>query len=386
MLMTRVILAGRLFVVVAAAALLGSCAAREYPDARGAGAVPLRAGAAEPAATPQRFEYSKLAMGARARIVVYAPDEPTARDAASAAFARIEALEQVMSDYRADSELSRLNAAPPGEPVEVSEELWTILETARRTWERTNGAFDPAAGELSLLWREARRTGVLPSDEALAAARARSGMGKVKLIDERRGRRRLLVRVEPPGVRFDLGGIGKGLAAEEAVRVLRERGTPVCLVALGGDIAAGSPPTGKPGWVVSVETGLEADATADDGDDVLLLGEGMNASTSGDVEQFAKMGGVRYSHIFDARTGRALTTRRAATVVGTDGAAVDAWATALSVIGSERADAWQMMGAAELPAARLVERDALGVDRVFTSRLWSVLARRADGGPRAPGN
>lgn len=260
-------------------------------------------------------------MGVRTRIVVYAPAAAAAEAGAAAAYEEIGRLEQVMSDYRPDSEVSRLSAGSGGPPVRISQDLFVVLEAAQRPAAETGGAFDVTAGPLVRLWREARRTGVMPAAPDVAEARKRVGYGKVVLDPAAR-----TARLTTPGMQLDLGGIGKGYAAQAAVNVLRQRGLPRCLVALAGDIVVGDAPPGEHGWAI--------DTPLLPGGRVVLADAAV--STSGDTEQFVEIGGVRYSHIVDPRTGLGLTTRAAVTVIAPDGTTADSFATAICVAGAEK--------------------------------------------------
>lgn len=252
-------------------------------------------------AVPQRFEYSQVAMGVRARIVLYAEDEPAAQQAASAAFDRIAYLEDVMSDYRPTSELMRLCAKAGGPPVHVSPELLFILTKSQDLAERSGGAFDVTVGPLVRLWRQARKSGVLPTPAERIAARRLVGWRKMR-IDPKSS----TVRLAVPGMRLDLGGIAKGYACDEAIRVLKEQGIESALVEMGGDIAVSRPPPGNDGWEIEVA-----------GKTMILSNEAI--SSSGDTEQFVEIGGKRYSHIVDPKTGLGLTSRIAVTVVAPAG-------------------------------------------------------------------
>ena len=115
-----------------------------------------------------------------------------------------------------------------------------------------------------------------------------------------------------PDMQLDLGGIAKGYAADQALAVLRSHGLPRALVAASGDIAVGDPPPGKRNWRVAVG---KLDATNGEPARILYLNNAA-VSTSGDAEQFVEIGGRRYSHIVDPRTGVGLTERLQVTVIG----------------------------------------------------------------------
>ena len=268
----------------------------------------------------ERFEFTRLCMGVQTRIVLYGPDQEKADDAARVAFDEIDRLEQVMSDYRPDSELMRLSAASGRGPQQVSADLHRVLERALEMAEATDGAFDPTLGPLTELWRETRKTGVAPDLRRLEAARTRTGWRNLSL-----GRLPATANLLLRDMKLDLGGIGKGFAADRARGVLRTLGHRTCMVALAGDIAVGDPPPEQGGWRVAV-AGVE---------DVLLL-QNTCVSTSGDAEQFVEIGGVRHAHILDPRTGLGITRSVQSTVIAPDGATADALGTALCVMPPER--------------------------------------------------
>lgn len=267
----------------------------------------------------ERREFRELHMGMEVRIVLYAADEVRARSAARAAFDRIEELENIMSDYRPESELRQLEGRT-SEWVSVSQPLFDILARSVEVAEATDGAFDPTAGPLVALWRESRRTTQLPERRKLDSARALIGWYRIKM--DTIGRR---VRLTLPGMQLDLGGIAKGDIVQRALVELRARGAPSALVEAGGDIAVGDAPPGKHGWVISA------------GDSSFTL-INTKISTSGPQTQFVEIGSVRYSHVVDPRTGLGLTNSYGAIVISTDGALADALATALTVLGPEQVD------------------------------------------------
>lgn len=280
---------------------------------------------------PRRFEFTQLAMGDRARIVLYATDEDHARAAAKAAFIRIDELERVMSDYRGESEVMMLatRGAEGSTGARVSEDLFGVLLRAKEVAAATGGAFDPTMGPVVRLWRDARRTGRMPDEDARAAALA--AVGHERLVIDERTR---TVRLTAPGMRIDLGGIGKGYGADAAAEVLKGAGVRSYLVALGGDIVTGAAPPGEEGWRITVGPG--------EGQDVLV--EWAAVSTSGDSEQFVEIDGVRYSHIVDPRTGLGVVGAPRVTIVAASGTLADATATALSVLGGEALETAKRLG------------------------------------------
>jgi thiamine biosynthesis lipoprotein len=273
-----------------------------------------------------RFERAELHMATPFRLVAYAPDEATAAAAFDAAMERIGQLDSAFNDYDPSSELSRLGAASPTpEPVPVSEDLWRILERATAFAELTDGAFDPTLGPLTRLWRRSRRLGRLPSADVLHSAQSAAGYRHLRLQRQHRG-----VALDRAGMRLDLGGIGQGFAADEALAVLRAHGLERALVDASGDVACGAAPPGRTGWRIGIAP-LEPDGPPSR---YLELADGA-VSTSGDAFQFVEIDAVRYAHIVDPRTGLGLVGRCSATVIAADCTTADALATAACVLGAE---------------------------------------------------
>lgn len=268
------------------------------------------------------FSFQQGLMGTMFRIKLHADSKENAEMAADAAFRRIVELDAIFSDYSADSEVMRLIASPVGEPVKVSRELFNAVELARELSEKSGGIFDITMGPHVRNWRMARRTGKLPSAEEIAVARAATGMDKLKANEKTR-----TLTLTVPNMRLDFGGMAKGLAADEALAVLKNLGFPQTIVAAGGDLAIGAAPTYQEGWTVEILAADEKKRTR------ILQNAGV--STSGDREQFIEIDGQRYSHIVDPRTGLGVRHSNSVTVIAPNTSLSDPLATALSVL-SER--------------------------------------------------
>jgi thiamine biosynthesis lipoprotein len=271
-----------------------------------------------------RYEATEKAMGAAFEIALYAPDDQTAAKALDAAFARIHALDKALSDYDPQSELSRLSAAAPtSEPVRVSDDLWNVLVESQKISAASGGAFDVTVGPLTTLWRQSRQTKTLPSAAKLKQAQAAVGYQHLKLIDSSKS-----VELLRPKMRLDLGSIAKGLAGDEALKVLREHGISRALVNGGGGMTLGDPPPGKAGWRVGVAP-LEPQSPPS----TFLLLANCGIATAGDAWQFVEIDGKRYSHIVDPKTGLGLTERISVTVIAPSGLLADGWDTPMCVLG-----------------------------------------------------
>jgi len=261
-------------------------------------------------------------MGTRVQIVLYADSEDLARRAASAAFERIQNLDEMLTDYNPESELMRLCREASHRSVPVRGDLLSVLDRSLRFSRITDGAFDVSVGPLVALWREARRTKRLPEPRLLAEARARVGYKNI-LLDRKTGS----INLRISGMKLDVGGIAKGYAADQALAVLKEHGILRALVAAGGDITVSGAPPGKGGWTIAVQSPAVAP-----GEKMALILHDCGVSTSGDTEQFVEIRGARYSHIVDPKTGLGVQHSASVTVIAPDGTSADALATSLSVL------------------------------------------------------
>jgi thiamine biosynthesis lipoprotein len=271
-----------------------------------------------------RYEFHQPEMGVPFRIVLYAYSKNAAEGAATAAFARIAQINDVMTDYDSDSELSRLSqTSGQNKDVPVSPELWVVLARAQELAESSHGAFDVTVGPVVNLWRYARRQGVMPDPDRLAKARAAVGYTKMQLDS-----RRHTVKLLAPNMRLDLGGIAKGYAVDQALRTLDHLGITNALVSGGGDMAVSGPPPGKPGWRIELPP---LDATNAPPARYVMVSH-VGISTSGDLFQRLEIDGTRYSHIIDPRTGIGLTDHRLVTVIASDDFTADGLTKVMSVL------------------------------------------------------
>ncbi|MBU6222198.1 MAG: FAD:protein FMN transferase [Planctomycetes bacterium] len=300
-------------------------------------------------------------MGVPWTITAFAANPEAGREAVAAAFAEVRRLEGILSDYDPQSELAQLSAAAPTQsPVRVGDDLWRVLRAAEGWREMSGGAFDPTVGPLTTLWRQARRSGVMPRADKLAAARQAVGAAALTLEVEQQA-----VSLRVPGMRLDLGGIGMGYAVDRALAVLAERGVTRAMVDASGDIAVSGPPPGVAAWRIDV-----AALSDREGGEERRVVELVNAAvtTSGDAFQAVEIDCVRYSHIVDPRTGLGVPGPAAVTVIAPDCTTADAVATAASVLGPEAGLA--LVEAVPGAAARFVAGGPSGRQE-FRSSRWS---------------
>ncbi|MEE2907713.1 MAG: FAD:protein FMN transferase [Planctomycetota bacterium] len=271
----------------------------------------------------QKYQFSRLRMGTRANLVIHAPDPQSATQAAEAAFARMSVIEDALSDWQLDSEVSRLRSLPAGRANPISPDLDRVLASSIEISQASDGAFDVTCGQLTQLWRKARQEGVPPEEHSIQEAHSTIGWQFIERLPGDQGPLMISRRSSPW---LDFGGIGKGYAADEALAVLRDRGLASSLVELGGDMALGLPPPNEPGWRITA-IGIE---------ETLVLSQ-CGVATSGSTDQFLVVDGQKWSHLLDPRTGMAVPDRGSFTVVAPDATVADGWASVAAVVGIEAA-------------------------------------------------
>lgn len=310
----------------------------------------------------QRVVWEGEEMAAPLRIVCYHASPDHAAAACRRAASRIRDLNVVFSDYQDNSEVRRLCAtAGQGLAVPVSPDLWELLSLSLEISRQSGGAFDVTMGPLIRLWRRARTLRELPPDRRFADARRAVGFDKIRMDAAAR-----TVELAAPGMRLDFGAIAKGYAVDAALQVLWENGIARALVDLGGDIGLGDPPPGRQGWIVAVAP-LEPDQPPS----LFTCLRNCGTATSGDRYRFVVIEGVRYSHILDPKTGLGITTPREVMVIAPTGAAADAWATAVSVLGPE--EGLPLIDAAADTAALILQSED-GKTAVYRSRRWPAIS------------
>lgn len=259
----------------------------------------------------ERLTFSHSAMGTTFRITVSAEDTTGLACTIKAAFRRVDALEQSMSDYRADSELNRLVESTEWQTV--SPDLYAVLRFSRKLAKRSKGAFDPTVGPLTKLWRRAFRQQIFPEAEKISAARARVQWRGLKIGRQNR------VRLRRNDIQLDLGGVAKGYTLDVVGALLREAGFPAFLVDGGGDLLLGKA-AADGGWRVEFPGGYSSSDL-----------EQTAVVTSGDTYRYLEHEGQRYSHLIDPRTGLGLKDSKSVSVFGPSAMVADGLASACSV-------------------------------------------------------
>ncbi|MBN2182810.1 MAG: FAD:protein FMN transferase [Sedimentisphaerales bacterium] len=274
----------------------------------------------------------RLVMGTFARVVVVAKDTKTAEKCVEAAFAEIYNVDNLMSDYKSDSEIGIVNKNAADHAVEVGESTFGLLQKSVEFSKLTEGAFDITVGPLVDLFHAAQENKIAPDKEQIDKAKSRVGFEKLILDPNNR-----TVKFAVEGMRLDLGGIAKGYAIDKAIEAAHKTGAIGAMVDIGGDIRCfGKPAKGKNYWLVGLQNpDLTEEATGLDLVLRLKIKEGA-ITTSGDYQQFVIIDGKQYSHIIDRRTGTSSDSLSSVTIIADNATDADALATAVSVMGAEK--------------------------------------------------
>jgi thiamine biosynthesis lipoprotein len=267
-------------------------------------------------------------MGTRVSINVWVGEGSPAQAGAAieAAFAEIERIEQIMSEWRPSSELSQLNDNAGGPARPLSPELFEVLQRSKVIAEATDGAFDPTFHAVGQLWHfepGARP----PAPERIAEKLALVGWQNIEL-DPNTG----VGRLARPGMKIGLGAIAKGYAVDRASQLLLQHGFADHIVEGGGDTyVSGS--KGGASWKVGIQRPDRAGSLA------AIPATDRAIVTSGGYQRFLEVDGKRYAHILDPRTGWPLdesASAQSVTLVAANATDADAYATAVAVMGPEK--------------------------------------------------
>ena len=309
-------------------------------------------------------------MGTLVGVTVRGPGGDALEQAIRSVFAEMERLEAILSEWRPNSAVSRVNQSAGESPVRVPGELIEVMQIAGDVSRATGGAFDATWAALSDLWNLDDPHFRPPAADAVEVAR--------RLVDYREvildvhaqslflGRR---------GMRLGLGGIAKAYIAERAADLAVASGVDHILIDAGGDVVARGRRCERP-WTVGIREPRSAShllAALDLDDEVV--------ATSGDYEHFVDVDGHRYHHLLDPRTGYPALASRSATVVARDGALAEALSTALFVLGPPGLDILSSFASTE---ALLVDGDGVAHFTAIGNTRFKMMATDANlaGSPR----
>lgn len=267
------------------------------------------------------------AMGSTYSAAVYGEDRDRMERAVEAAFDEVQRLDDLLSNYKPESEWSRVNRKAADGPVKVSAEVFQLLEACRSYSEASEGAFDITVGPLMKLWGFYKGSGRLPHKVEVLTALRRVGWRQVELDPAAQ-----TVRFARKGVEIDPGGIGKGYAVDRMIEVLKQHGITSALVSGSGSsiYGLGAPPTEPRGWKTDIRDPKNPRRTI-----ATVYLKDHSLSTSGSYEKFFRAEGRVWSHIMDPRTGYPAKGMLSVSVVASRTLDSEAWTKPIYINGRQ---------------------------------------------------
>ena len=274
---------------------------------------------------PEVLNISGTKMGTSYHITIVADQLPP-EDLEQQIERLLSKVDNSMSTYKKDSEISQFNRLPIGQAMAISQEFAEVVEISQKIWQLSNGAFDPTIGPLVDLWGfgPGERHDSIPSSQTIAMTKAKIGFDSVVLKEQTLSKTKSVV--------LDLSAVAKGYAVDRVADLLEMLALPDYLVEIGGEIRVSGFNSDGIAWRIAMELPqLFAEV-----DRVINITD-IAVATSGDYRNYFEKDGVRYSHTIDPKTGMPIDHNLASvTVLSPSCAEADAWATAFSVIGAEQ--------------------------------------------------
>lgn len=261
-------------------------------------------------------------MGTEVRVELWHEDAAVARTAMDAVMDEMHRIDALMSPFKPDSELSRINREAAQKPVVISQEMFDLIARSLEFSKLSGGAFDITFSSVGYLYDY--REHIKPSDAEIAKALPGVNYRHLQLDRKRRS-----IHFARSGVRIDLGGIAKGYAVDNCIALLKKRGITNAIVTAGGDSRLLGDRRGRP-WKVGIRDPRRRDDVA-----MVLQLVDVAISTSGDYERYFEVDGVRHHHILNPKTGKSASGVRSVTVIGPDGVTTEGLTKSVFVRGPE---------------------------------------------------
>lgn len=297
---------------------------------------------------PLKLERSTDAMGATFSVVLYGSDRAAMNDAVDAAFEEAHRLDALLSNYRPESEWSRINREAAAFSVKVSPELFRLLYDCIEYSRASEGTFDLTVGPLMRAWGFFGGERHVPTPDQIRESLELVGYRHVQLNTEKR-----TVRFDRPGVEIDPGGVGKGYAVDRMVEILRARGFRNALVAASGSsiFGLGNPPDEPRGWSINIANPWDHRKNT-----AQVFLKDMSLATSGSYEKSFRTGGHRYSHIMDPRSGVPAESAVQVTVIAPRAIDSEVWAKPYFIQGrawtaTHKPTSWRVLHCENTPGA-----------------------------------
>ncbi len=293
-----------------------------------------------------------FAMNTIIRITIYSKNN----DALNDAYELLAKLDNQLSMYNPSSDISRINSLAGREKYSAPPEVIEVVNDAKKLYDITGGVFNPLIGAVTRLWKINRADNTIPSPESLDAALSLSDMGNLEIDDSN-------IYLTRPGCVLDLGGIAKGYASRKISDMLKVHGVKSGIIDLGGNVQVVGTKEDGSKWRIGVRDPLQpygVPALVLDVDDCAVI-------TSGNYERYKVVDGRKYSHFFDAKTGKSIMSDLlSVTLVTPDGSLADGLATAFMISGySEAVNVLKKLS--PMPGAIFIRQKDDGSEEILAS-------------------
>ena len=269
------------------------------------------------------FKYSEGIMGTPINVELWAESKEQADHCSKLVMDEMRRVDQDMSPWIETSELYRINVRAAERPIKISQELFDLIERSLQLSEISGGAFDITFASIGFEYDF--RHGKKPSDDEISKKLDRINYHHVKLDKQAQS-----ISFDKQGVKIDLGGIAKGHAVDNGIRILRQCGINRALVSAGGDSRIIGDKGGRP-WMTGIRDPRDKSKSA-----IIIPLSDTAISTSGDYERYFIQDGVRYHHILSPKTGKSVHSTRSVTILGPDATTTDGLSTTIFVLGPDK--------------------------------------------------
>ncbi len=277
-----------------------------------------------PASYAEWYKDEQAIMGTSILVEVWNTDADKAQEGIRAVMQEMHRIDNLMSPFKKDSELSLVNREAADHPVKISRELFDLIDRSLYVSRISDGVFDITFSSVGYMYDY--RKGIKPTDEQIKEELPNIDY-RLLILDPKQ----TTIRFARKGVRIDLGGIAKGYAVEQSVSILRKMGFHEALVTAGGDSRILGDRNGRP-WMMGIR-----DPRKKAGEAAIVIPLSDTAiSTSGDYERFFIRDGIRYHHILNPKTGKSALNSRSVTVIGPEGTTTDAFTKPVFILGWEK--------------------------------------------------
>lgn len=267
-------------------------------------------------------------MGSQFDLTVFDKDSLSAEKAIDKAILEITRIENLISEWRPETQVSEVNRNAGIKAVKVDKELIDLTKTARRFSELTDGAFDISIAAMDKIWKFDGTMETLPDSEVIRSSIRNIGYKNIE-IDTLNS----TIFLKHKGMKIGFGSIGKGYAADRARTILKQDGVMGGIINASGDMSIWGTQANGEAWAIGVNNPFRPEKVAA----VIQKREEISITTSGNYEKFVEIDGKRYSHIINPKTGMPSSGLTSVTVIGPDATTANGFSTSLMVLGKKKA-------------------------------------------------